>query len=334
MSGGPTGMGERIFSVDDLVGGIWRLGQAAGGFHRTDSEAAFQEFLKRIPSATNLAASGNQQETTSSAQQPVTQAPVAAPVPASIEINMNGGIGMGMQRIPSMDFLKQLSAMQQMSGAQAVKLEAPTPPPGMQPYQDLASLNASSMASLPGLNGLNGSFSSNAAAALQLNQMSRYTAVAATSNGRSAHTSDPDSCNDNEKDAYDKNDPRKAKRMLSNRESARRSRRRKQEHLGKLEMEISNLLEEKKAWTEQIASLEKRSSVATDENKRLKEENERLKDELLFLRSELKEKNAFARKGGRREQDDEVPEHVSKRSKQTAAEETAEITEDGENESS
>ena len=49
----PGGM-ERSFSVDDIVGGIWRLG--AAGMGRTDSEAAFQEFLKKIPSNTNLAA--------------------------------------------------------------------------------------------------------------------------------------------------------------------------------------------------------------------------------------------------------------------------------------
>lgn len=45
---------DRSFSVDDLVGGIWRLGQAGVG--RTDSEAAFQELLKSFPSTNNLAA--------------------------------------------------------------------------------------------------------------------------------------------------------------------------------------------------------------------------------------------------------------------------------------
>lgn len=53
-AGGGGGM-ERSFSVDDLVGGIFRQA-AAAGMGRTDSESAFQEFLKRIPSATNLAA--------------------------------------------------------------------------------------------------------------------------------------------------------------------------------------------------------------------------------------------------------------------------------------
>ena len=46
---------ERSLSVDDIVGGIWRLG-AAGMGGRTDSEAAFQEFLKKIPSNSNLVA--------------------------------------------------------------------------------------------------------------------------------------------------------------------------------------------------------------------------------------------------------------------------------------
>lgn len=45
---------DRSFSVDDLVGGIWRLGQAGVG--RSDSEAAFQELLKGFPSTNNLAA--------------------------------------------------------------------------------------------------------------------------------------------------------------------------------------------------------------------------------------------------------------------------------------
>jgi hypothetical protein len=80
----------------------------------------------------------------------------------------------------------------------------------MQQYGDLPILNVNGMQALSGLSGLGSTFNANAAAALQLNQRSRYTAVAATSNGRSVYTSDPDSSNDN--DHYDMNDPRKAKR--------------------------------------------------------------------------------------------------------------------------
>jgi hypothetical protein len=60
---------ERVLSVDNLVGGLWRLGgahhatasmaapaMAATGFNRVDSELAFQEFLKKIPSSGGLAA--------------------------------------------------------------------------------------------------------------------------------------------------------------------------------------------------------------------------------------------------------------------------------------
>jgi hypothetical protein len=128
MNGGSAGMGERIFSVDDLVGGIWRMGQATSGFHRTDSEAAFQEFLKRIPSATNLTAAATQLDPTSQLKSQNLQ--TTSSMPPSAEGNLPSSVGVGMQRIPSMDFLKQLSAMQQISVPQTIKLEAPTPHPG------------------------------------------------------------------------------------------------------------------------------------------------------------------------------------------------------------
>jgi hypothetical protein len=140
MQSSNNGLGERVFSVDDLVGGIWRLGQATTGFHRTDSEAAFQEFLKRIPSATNLAAAANQLDSASAAhlQQHLQQQGSGVLLSTSMgggdlsqQLGSSGGGSMGMHRVPSLDFLKQLTAMQQMSGGQqGVKLEVPTPPPG------------------------------------------------------------------------------------------------------------------------------------------------------------------------------------------------------------
>jgi hypothetical protein len=51
---------ERSVSVEDFLGGLLRLqtNSKSGMGNRTDSEAAFQEFLKRIPSAQNLAGQG------------------------------------------------------------------------------------------------------------------------------------------------------------------------------------------------------------------------------------------------------------------------------------
>lgn len=75
--------------------------------------------------------------------------------------------------------------------------------------------------------------------------------------------------------------------MLSNRESARRSRKRKQEHMQQLEGQIEDLAAEKKE-KEAIAEMaERRCKSLEDENVRLREENERLRDELRFLRTEV-----------------------------------------------
>jgi len=80
--------------------------------------------------------------------------------------------------------------------------------------------------------------------------------------------------------------------MLSNRESARRSRKRKQEHLQTLEEEIGHLKEEKRTWLEAKDTLTRRCQAAEEESSRLKEENSRLRDELNILglvRSELRQ---------------------------------------------
>jgi len=110
---------ERSFSVDDLVGGLYRLGQA--GMGRTDSEAAFQEFLKRIPSATNLAAGG----ATNLAALDTPGLPTSA---SFAQVTDAAGLGGGVPRVPSLDLLAKLvmqgASAPQMSSAATVKAEA------------------------------------------------------------------------------------------------------------------------------------------------------------------------------------------------------------------
>jgi hypothetical protein len=146
---------ERNLSVDDLVGGLWRIGQAASGFHRTDSEAgecaapfpllicwasispsaapanapaAFQEFLKRIPSASNLTDSASAHTLSQMGGAGVSMPSSIPPPPMQDHLP-------GMPRVPSLDFLRQLASVQQQIAAGGnqggVKLDSvSTPPPG------------------------------------------------------------------------------------------------------------------------------------------------------------------------------------------------------------
>jgi len=135
MSAGNSGMGTKVFSVDDLVGGFFgRLGghshSSTGGFPRTDSESAFQEFLKKIPSATNLAAAAidSAAQLPTNLQSQLQGAGSGVMLPSVSIGDLTSAASLGMPRVPSLEFLKQLSHMQQMAGTNhhalnSVKLE-------------------------------------------------------------------------------------------------------------------------------------------------------------------------------------------------------------------
>eukprot|EP00191_Tetraselmis_sp_GSL018_P009420 CAMPEP_0177600556 /NCGR_PEP_ID=MMETSP0419_2-20121207/13711_1 /TAXON_ID=582737 /ORGANISM="Tetraselmis sp., Strain GSL018" /LENGTH=330 /DNA_ID=CAMNT_0019093607 /DNA_START=378 /DNA_END=1366 /DNA_ORIENTATION=- len=125
-SGGSWGSGmERSFSVEDIVGGIWRLG--AAGMGRTDSEAAFQEFLKKIPSSSNLAAvaQGNGTTGLDPAQQLQLQQQAFLQQQAQqmqAFQDAQASAGGGIPRVPSLDLLRQqlqhLQTLQQLNMSQ------------------------------------------------------------------------------------------------------------------------------------------------------------------------------------------------------------------------
>ncbi|WIA31653.1 hypothetical protein OEZ86_002533 [Tetradesmus obliquus] len=345
---------NRSFSVDDLVGGIFRLGQAgAGAFGRTDSEAAFQEFLKRIPSATNLAA--NQQFEPNQLQQAQQLLSASGSGGGAAAANLSAGLSEagqgtgGMPRVPSLDVLRQLVIQNQLSqglsqpgiakaeasgavlappaSTQMPALSAPMPvlsmaSPAVDPAVLSAAVDPSTLSALGGMPGLAAAAAANpalmvnpaaaAAAALQLQHL-----------GGGGHLRMASSM---ERDSMggmggDKSENRRQRRMLSNRESARRSRKRKQEHMQSLEMQIEDLVEARREKEALADAAERRCRVLEDENGRLREENERLRDELRFLRQEMterKERNGYYR----REQgaaDDEADEASRKRQRTSDA---------------
>jgi hypothetical protein len=127
---------ERTFSVDDLIGNVYRLSGALGGMgNRTDSEAAFQEFLKRIPSATNLSAvgsAGGAQYEPGALQQTAQQLLGGTNLPtAPLNTSLNQDPAPSMPRVPSLDLLRQLvlqnsmgNSLSQPSASAALKPDA------------------------------------------------------------------------------------------------------------------------------------------------------------------------------------------------------------------
>lgn len=98
-------------------------GAGSGLLHaRNDSEAAFQEFLKRIPSATNLAAAGG-------------AALDAGALSATAQQLLSAGSGLvgdgngltGMPRVPSLDLLRQLVMSGSMAAPSVVVKASPSP---------------------------------------------------------------------------------------------------------------------------------------------------------------------------------------------------------------
>lgn len=115
---------ERTFSVDDIIGNVYRLSGALGGMgNRTDSEAAFQEFLKRIPSATNLSAigsAGGAQYEPGALQQTAQQLLGNTSLPtAPLNTSLSSDAAPSMPRVPSLDLLRQLVLQNSMGNSQS-----------------------------------------------------------------------------------------------------------------------------------------------------------------------------------------------------------------------
>ena len=117
---------DRQVSVEDIVGGLYKLGSA--GFPRTDSEAAFQDFLKRIPSTTNLAGQAEQlnPQQQLQLQQHVQHLTQQSQLPSISDQQdaTHHNIG-GIPRVPSLDFLRQLMNVNPTVSPQGRRMHSP-----------------------------------------------------------------------------------------------------------------------------------------------------------------------------------------------------------------
>lgn len=313
---------ERSVSVEDFLGGLLRLNKQAGGNgmgQRTDSEAAFQEFLKRIPSAQNLASQptgddkpGHHLFASGSATSLFPLGNNALGTSTSLGRDAN------MPRVASLEMLRTFANQQEQDARQSGTSPVPTSQaqlfqtgvPGvphnittsqMHPVTNGPAITQASLGtnggplssigmsmavtgaqqplpnsgvplSAPGVNLLayqqlqqlqqNPILAANlqAAAALQLGEL-----------GFKIQTSQSQP-----PETAEKNEQRRARRMLSNRESARRSRKRKQEQLQELEGQISELEVKNENLESQCQAAAVHVQQLMSEKQRLENENQHL----------------------------------------------------------
>ncbi|WJZ90053.1 hypothetical protein VitviT2T_009229 [Vitis vinifera] len=114
--------------------------------------------------------------------------------------------------------------------------------------------------------------------------------VITTTSGSSRELSDDDEL-EGETDTTGNMDPadeKRARRMLSNRESARRSRRRKQEHLSELETQVSQLGVENSSLLKRLTDINQKYNEAAVDNRVLKADVETLRTKVRMAEDAVK----------------------------------------------
>lgn len=312
---------SRVYSVEDIVSNLTKAGSLTTTFPRTDSEQAFQDFLKRIPSSNSLAAfghSGSQADLAAQASQiyslqahVASQAAAAAsssnPFESSTLNGSTGILGGGVPRVASLDFFRQLLPVNQLnvagarpglgtadaevepnSGLRRSNKVEPSPGSAFSPplpaFSELPPIQGVSTGNLPAASLLSTSSGEHMRTPLPRTQ----SPAAVGENGRGfvgngrvlppMPTAAPQT--EREKELAAKAELRRARRMLSNRESARRSRKRKQEHLGELQGQIAALVEQKEEVEDELESSQATLKRKNIEIQQLRAQNEAMRAEL------------------------------------------------------
>ena len=259
---------ERAWSVEDLVGGLWRMGE------RTTSEQQLQDYLRRVPSGSWQQPSPGQPTPDQFQAQAAQAAALAQAMPAHAQAQAYAAQAAGMQQ-----------AMQAVAAGKAGELvHKQRQGQNMQRVASLDMLRALVMTN-PGQ--VPGQVPVPLAAAGAMN------APPARPMSQKGESSQRHGSGDAKRDLkqtealvkpgqidtknMDKTEIRRVRRMLSNRESARRSRRRKQEHLQTLE--------------DKIKDSETRRAQVEDKWKALLVRNKELEDENARLRAALQQQN-------------------------------------------
>ncbi|KAL8159583.1 hypothetical protein V2J09_001120 [Rumex salicifolius] len=114
--------------------------------------------------------------------------------------------------------------------------------------------------------------------------------IKSTTSGSSRELSDDDEAEDENEttENMDPSDVKRVRRMISNRESARRSRRRKQAHLSELETQVSQLKVENSSLLERLTDISHKYNEAAVDNRVLKADIETLRAKVKMAEETVK----------------------------------------------
>lgn len=303
---------DRVFSVDDMADQFWspppvRLSDATNEeelttssssssvmMNRSSSEWAFQRFLQEAQNKTD--ANANAANAANVVEIKDVQPPIG--------INSAAAAGLPPNNIPvdSDEYQAFLKTRLDLACA-AVAL---TRASNMKSQESAAIAKGSQMTSTSQLGSEapskgsgyvlpkgqeNDATGTGGIPSLQAMQKKSGVPARSTTSGSSREQSDDDDEAEGETEAMGNMDPadaKRARRMLSNRESARRSRRRKQAHLTELETQVSQLRGENSSLLERFSDISHKYNEAAVDNRVLKADVETLRAKVKMAEETVK----------------------------------------------
>ncbi|KAL8114838.1 hypothetical protein AgCh_021618 [Apium graveolens] len=280
---------DRVFSAEDISDQFWsppaREDSSKLVMNRSDSEWAFQSFLQQ--------ASALESSSQPTSSDPV---PVAGNVNNPVDIPAN-------VPVDSEDYQAYLKSRLDLACAAVALTRASSLRP-----QDSAALldngseasNTSQLVSQAPPKGSghdlskeedNNALAATATPLLPALQKKSAIQVKSTTSGSSRDHSDDDDDLEGETETTRNGDPSDAKRvrrMLSNRESARRSRRRKQAHMTELETQVSQLRVENSSLLKRLTDISQRYNDAAVDNRVLKADIETMRAKVKMAEETVK----------------------------------------------
>ncbi|XP_058223887.1 light-inducible protein CPRF2 [Rhododendron vialii] len=298
---------DRVFSVDDIADQFWsppppavRLSdeeemtttsssssQAMMMMNRSSSEWALQRFLQESQAKTN--ASDVVEIKDVQPPIPINPAAAAAPPPNNIPVDSDEYQAFLKTRLDLACAAVALTRASNMKPQESAVIAKGSQVPSTSQLGSEAPSKGSGYGLPKGQD--NDAAGTVGIPSLQAMQKKSGVPARSTTSGSSREQSDDDDEAEGETEAMENMDPadaKRARRMLSNRESARRSRRRKQAHLTELETQVSQLRGENSSLLERFTDISHKYNEAAVDNRVLKADVETLRAKVKMAEETVK----------------------------------------------